>query len=95
MVRYEPEGSPSWRTVELRAEGSQYVGYLPCRDVTGGKLKFYAMAIDESGVAVAFVGSRKASLVTEIVLRAPPLALPGKPPPQICSVLEAPEGNRP
>ena len=89
QVRYNPFGSATWKTVDMRKEGRGYTAEIPCLDVgtTTGNLKYFIQVIDTSGDVVGMSGNRASPNAVPIKneLSGAPPHLPGHPPPEACA----------
>ncbi|NUP10298.1 MAG: hypothetical protein HOW73_29970 [Polyangiaceae bacterium] len=88
IVRYKPYGATKWETLALEKMEGGFGGLIPCDAVTsGGELKYFIIASDESGTPIATAGSMKAPfkvLIKQKISGDKP-SLPGKDPPKKCA----------
>jgi hypothetical protein len=89
QVRYNPFGSATWKTLDLRREGRGYAGEIPCLDVgtTTGNLKYFIQVIDVSGDVVGTSGNRAVpnGVAIKNELAGEPPHLPGRAPSAPCA----------
>lgn len=87
VLRYRAYGSDRWTRSELRREGDEWLGEIPCTELSGpGTWGMYVEAKDERDDALERIGSRERPLVFEVVEESaePPPSLPGRPAPDKC-----------
>ena len=60
LLHYHLFGIKEWRTLELRREGTRYVGAIPCLEVNSlaGEILYYIRVHDVAGSVIAFSGTR-------------------------------------
>lgn len=60
LVHYRLWGDPDWTTLELRRNGAQYEGAIPCLEISTvtGDLKYYIRVHDAEGKVIATGASR-------------------------------------
>jgi hypothetical protein len=60
LLHYKLFGIEEWRTLELRREGTRYVGAIPCLEVNSlaGQIVYYVRVHDIDGAVIAFSGTR-------------------------------------
>jgi hypothetical protein len=60
LLHYHVFGAQEWRTLELRREGTRYVGAIPCLEVSEmtSEIRYYIRVHDATGAVIAFSGTR-------------------------------------
>lgn len=60
LLHYHVFGAAEWRTLELRREGTQYRGAIPCLEVSEmtSEIRYYIRVHDAAGAVLAFSGTR-------------------------------------
>jgi hypothetical protein len=86
-LRYREYGADSWTAIDLKQEGEDWRGEIPCNALSRpGTWGMYIEAKDERDNAIERIGARDRPLVFKVVEKSslPPPALPGEPPPGRC-----------
>ena len=94
-VYYRGHGMRDFKRLEMKRMTGGFGVEIPCGDVYPPKMEYYIVAFGSDGSPLGFAGTKDAPLVVPIVTRRtqPPPALPGKAPPQTCSLdQECPPG---
>ncbi len=94
-VYYRGQGMREFKRLEMARMPGGFGAEIPCADVFPPKVEYYLVAFGNDGSPLGFAGTKDAPLVVPIVTRRtqPPPALPGKAPPQTCSLdRECPPG---
>jgi hypothetical protein len=68
LLHFKTWGSKEWKTLELRRQGTRYVGAIPCLEVgsLGGEIRYYVRFHDAEGGVVAFGGTRSTPYLVKI-----------------------------
>jgi hypothetical protein len=68
LLHFRTLGSSAWKTLELRREGSRYVGAIACLEVgsLGGEVRYYVRFHDGQGAVIAFSGTRAAPYLVKV-----------------------------
>ncbi len=87
VVKYKPEGSSSWKRIDLKHLDGGWGGLIPCGDVKSGTLRYYVQGLDEAKTPVGSNGNAKHPYLVKIkdTISGDAPHLPGKDPPKSCS----------
>lgn len=68
LLHFKTLGSPEWKTLELRRDGTRFVGAIPCLDVgsLGGEIRYYVRFHDADGGVIAFDATRAKPYLVKI-----------------------------
>ncbi len=94
-VYYRGHGMREFKRLQMPRMRGGFGVEIPCSDVFPPKLEYYLVAFGHDGSPLGFAGTKDAPLVVPVVTSRtqPPPALPGKAPPQTCSLdRECPPG---
>ncbi|HEY8078886.1 MAG TPA: hypothetical protein VIF62_32365, partial [Labilithrix sp.] len=84
VVRYQSEGTKSFRRQPLKKMGKGWGGYIPCADVTIPQIRYYVQGFDTAGELVASLGDPKTAFSVPVKDSAEVIALPGQKAPSRC-----------